>query len=288
MWTKKLDSLSDYQRILIYKYLSIYIKKNEKRIPTLFIGGSNDLKFPDPNTSIIRKYDFNLVLVEPLNIYLSKAIEKLKSLGYVRANKEFSKKHKNFTSYQVALSNSDGNEKFYLGSHNNNTNSSLKAEKQDFLGKNRPLTGNVIDVETNTYETLFKKNKFFTKKIDCFHLDLEGLDYLLISQIIKFNKNNNLNLPALIEWECNALTSENNGDEILNFLEENGYKNFHLNKFYDYASFDILSIHEDTFKILGYCFLNQKSASFPFLVKRKIKNIIKKGQGKIAFINFFT
>ena len=53
MWTKKLDSLSDYQRILIYKYLSIYIKKNEKRIPTLLIGGSNDLEFPDPNTSIM-------------------------------------------------------------------------------------------------------------------------------------------------------------------------------------------------------------------------------------------
>ena len=277
MWTKKLDSLSDYQRILIYKHLSIYIKKNEKRIPTLFIGGSNDLEFPDPNTSIIRKYDFNLILVEPLNTFLSKAIKKLKSYGYVKAIKESSKKLKNFTSYQVALSSSNGKEKFYLGTHRNNTNSSLIGNNSDHLGQIRPLAGDVIEVETNTYETLFCKNKPFMEKIDCFHLDLEGLDYLIISQIIKFNKNNNLNFPALIEWECNNLTSEKNGDEILNFLEENGYKNFHLNKFYDYSGWgDILSIHEETLKMLGDCFLNQREISLPFLIERIIKKLERK------------
>ncbi len=65
------------------------------------------------------------------------------------------------------------------------------------------------------------------------------LDHEIINQILLSD-----NLPLIIEFELNVLTTHENATNCLDQLQKNGYKCFHLQ--YKYAQFDVIAIEENS------------------------------------------
>lgn len=206
---KRLDVLDLKQRNKVIIDASINIKD------FFFIEiGANDGILYDQMHPLIIKYNLTGLLVEPLP-------------GAFKKLKDNYKKIKNLKFEMSAVGLENKQTTFYKCKKD--VCSSLI--KDNINLKSKGFTE--IQVQMITIKKLLEKHSI--EKVDLFHIDTEGYDYILIGEILKLDKK-----PKIIEFEMNILTTEKNIKECFENLKNNGYDIYHLT--YKYSGWDCMAI----------------------------------------------
>lgn len=196
----------------VYKIIDARAKNTED---FFFIQiGSNDGKTGDPIYRFVKKYQWQGILVEPVN-YL---FQKLKDTYH---------NSKRLIFENVAIDEKDGYKTFYRIEQNNEPNNpywydQLGSFNKEVVLKHRNLVPNFDkhfiseQIPTASFTSLLQKHK--VQRIDLLHIDTEGYDYNII-KLIPFSSLK----PRMILYEHKHL---NQTDEIgcQKFLEKQGYK----------------------------------------------------------------
>ena len=242
MWSYKLPAICEAQRQEIFRLITAFTQDKYNHKCTYLICGANNLGWPDPSFLLLEELKNNCSIIEPISKQNKIAKKRLESIGFTLLDdKKFNTKETFYESHEVALSAKSVKQKLFIGNHSNNSNSSLISNTNDFQ-------------EYEIVEGLEFKDFMAISNFSYFefiHLDLEGLDHLIIQQITEYYSESNL--PLIIEWENNKLTSIEDGDKAIKNLTEIGYKLFHLNFLYPYALYDIIAIHESIIPIVNSC-----------------------------------
>jgi FkbM family methyltransferase len=162
--------------------------------------GANDGTLHDNFRHEIDKYsDWSGILVEPL----PGAFKKLQSL-YSDNDNVFLE--------NSAISDRTGESDFHLSG----TCSALRENI------NIPKIHKKIKVNTLTWMDFLSKHSI--KEVDFLHIDAEGYDCNIVNQVL----DTKLNLPKIIEFECNSITPDAESEPTFKRLSSYGYEVKHF------------------------------------------------------------
>lgn len=180
------------------------------------IGAMDGITF-DPFYKISKILNLKGLLVEPNPVQFKRLAKTYRGRDVILEN--------------IAISNKDGDCDLYINTKSPGQTSTLynsNIKKSNTIKK--------ITVKCLKYTSLL--NKYNINELSFVHIDAEGLDYIIIKDILNSSVH-----PIMIEFEANILTSNEDAKKCIQVLTDNDYKVFHLK--YKFACYDCLAIKND-------------------------------------------